>query len=247
MPRLSALSSRSLTGIGLIIAPVVSSIADPVAIGSAYGGGFYVGQISSTGNGVATHFLVVSPKATGEQFSNSNTVTQTTPANIDNTSSPIDGLTNSNSMVSAGGCPAATWCRALTIGGFTDWYLPSFAEIEMLYYTFKPTTANNWTDAFGYNSGGNNYSVPQRVGLYTTTIPAQTSVTVFQAGNSEACQVSQMVSSTQSAGNPTRTNAIYFNGAFGRADTGMWQQGANGFFKSNFSGVQIRAVRKVPV
>lgn len=38
----------------------------PTIIGEAWGGGYYAGQYSSTANGVATHYLIVAPKASGE-------------------------------------------------------------------------------------------------------------------------------------------------------------------------------------
>ena len=41
-------------------------VPPPTTIGQAYGGGFYAGQIAVGGGGVATHYLIVAPKATGE-------------------------------------------------------------------------------------------------------------------------------------------------------------------------------------
>ena len=41
----------------------------PTTIGQAYGGGFYAGKIAVGGGGVATHYLIVAPKASGENSS----------------------------------------------------------------------------------------------------------------------------------------------------------------------------------
>jgi hypothetical protein len=41
----------------------------PGAIGSAYQGGFYAGDISTTANGVATDYLIVGPLSTAQQTS----------------------------------------------------------------------------------------------------------------------------------------------------------------------------------
>ena len=47
---------------GIMQAVLGSSFAPPpTVIGQAYGGGFYAGQISTTANGVATHYLIIAP------------------------------------------------------------------------------------------------------------------------------------------------------------------------------------------
>ena len=46
---------------------------------------------------------------------------------------PVDGLANSNAIVSdvgAGNTYAAGLCRASTVGGFNDWYLPAVLELQ---------------------------------------------------------------------------------------------------------------------
>ena len=91
-------------------------------IGQAYGGGFFAGQISTAGNGVATHNLVVAPFSSGESIKRWKT-TQTTTSG---TSSVIDGPTNSSNMNNATH-PAAQFCEGLTIGGFSDWYMPAIS------------------------------------------------------------------------------------------------------------------------
>jgi hypothetical protein len=79
-------------------------------------------------------------------------------------------------MVTAGiaNHPAANFCVGLSIGGFTDWYLPARYELDIAYFNLKPSTADNST-----SWGSNVYSVPQRNINYTATYPAQTALTAF--------------------------------------------------------------------
>ena len=51
-------TSRTFS-LGVIAVPLVPSV-----IGEAWGGGYYGGKISTSGNGVATHYLIVAPKST---------------------------------------------------------------------------------------------------------------------------------------------------------------------------------------
>ena len=157
------------------------------AIGASFQGGFFAGTISHTANGVATHALIVAPAATGatgtgytlttnKEWKTSNTTTA-------GTTSTYDGAANTAAMVTAGIAlhPAAQFCTGLSIGGYTDWYLPAYLEMDIAYYNLKPDTTSNNTSV-----GINAYSVPARGSNYTAGTPAQTTVTAFQTGNSEA-------------------------------------------------------------
>ena len=143
-------------------------VPPPTVIGQAYGGGFYAGQIGVSS--VATHYLVVGPVASAQsaskQWKTSNTDTT-------GTSSNINGPTNSSNMNDASH-PAAQFCEGLTIGGFSDWYMPAKNELEVCYYNLKPTTNTNNT-----SSGINTNAVPSRGSNYTSGTPAQTSAAAF--------------------------------------------------------------------
>jgi hypothetical protein len=151
----------------------------PSVIGQAYEGGFYAGQISTTGDGVATHYLVVAPLSSGEAskaYKNS--------ATASGASSLIDGPGNTAIMVAGGDAttyPAAHFCNDLTIGGYSDWYFPAKNELEVCYYNLKPTTTANST-SYGVNTN----AVPSRGSNYTSGTPAQTSAAAFQSGGAEA-------------------------------------------------------------
>ena len=145
-------------------------------IGQFYQGGYFAGYISHTSNSTATHGLIVAPKETGES---SSLQWKTTATTTSGTTSGYDGAANTASMSNANH-PAANYCAGLTIDGYSDWYLPAPYELEIAYYNLKPTTTSN-------SEGGENpYSVPKRTGEYTAGNPAQTSVSIFQAGGSQA-------------------------------------------------------------
>jgi hypothetical protein len=167
------------------------------AIGSSLGGGFFAGYISHTANGVATHALIVAPAATGATGTGYTLTTnkqwKTTNTTTAGTTSTYDGAANSANMNNASH-PAAEFCETLSIGGYTDWYLPARDELEIAYYNLKPTTDSNDT-----GSGANAYSVPARGSNYTAGTPAQTSVAAFQTGNSEAFVAGNHWSSTETS------------------------------------------------
>jgi hypothetical protein len=162
------------------------------SVGDAFEGGFYAGLISHTADSVATHALIIAPAATGEantQWKVSNTTTA-------GTTSPFDGAANTAAIVAAGitDHPAANFCTGLSIGGYTDWYLPARYELDIAYENLKPTTQNNNT-----SWGINDYSVPKKTVNRTAGSPAQTSVAAFQSTGSEAFLDESYVSSTEAS------------------------------------------------
>ena len=183
-------------------------------IGQFYQGGYFAGYISQTANSTATHGLIVAPKATGES---SSLQWKTTATTTSGTTSEYDGAANTASMSDANH-PAANFCAGLTIDGYSDWYLPAPFEIDIAYFNLKPTTTSN-SDA-----GENPFSVPERTGEYTEGNPAQTSVSIFQSGGSQAfVTASEYWTSTQIDGTwgytssfsnglldgPTKTTSLY--------------------------------------
>jgi hypothetical protein len=97
-------------------------------------------------------------------------------------------------MVTAGiaSHPAANFCVNLSIGGFTDWYLPARYELDIAYENLKPTTGSN-----NISWGINPYSVPERTVNRTSGDPAQTSVSAFQSTGSEPFVAANHWSSTE--------------------------------------------------
>lgn len=97
--------------------------------------------------------------------------------------------------------PAAYWARGLTIGGYTDWYIPARDELELMWRYLKPVTDNNYltraaASAFSYATNGAYNDTATTNGLnlnsappgaaYTASVPGQTSATAFKTGGTEA-------------------------------------------------------------
>ena len=152
----------------------------PAVIGESFGGGYFAGYISHTADGNATHALIVAPRATGATGTSYTLTTnlqwKTATTTTAGTTSTFDGATNTAAMVTAGiaNHPAANFCKNLSIGGFTDWYLPARYELDIAYFNLKPSTAANNTA-----TGTNIYSVPQRNSNNTASVPTQTPLTAF--------------------------------------------------------------------
>ena len=202
-----------------------NSVTPALAIGDAFGGGFYAGQIGVSG--VATHYLVVAPVASGEnaskQYKNANTA-------VPGADSVIDGPQNTADMVADGNAtvyPAAHFCNDASIGGFTDWYMPAKNELEICYYNLKPTTTANHT-----SSGTNTNAVPSRGSNYTAGTPAQTSAAAFKDTGAEDFAAAFYWSSTESSA----TNA--------------WLQFFNFGNQLNFNkydSIRVRCVRRLAI
>ena len=202
----------------------------PAVIGEPFGGGYFAGYISHTADGNPTHALIVAPRATGAtgtgytlttnlQWKTANTTTA-------GTTSSFDGAANTAAMVTAGIAdhPAAQFCVNLSIGGFTDWYLPSRYELDIAYFNLKPTTTANNT-SFGTNI----YAVPKRDGNWSAAYPIQTNLAAFNT-SAEAFVADNHWPSTQI----TTTNGWGLNFNFG-----------NQFDNSKTTVYRLRAFRRI--
>ncbi|WP_192985680.1 DUF1566 domain-containing protein [Pseudomonas sp. EggHat1] len=156
------------------------------AIGSAFQGGFFAGLLNIDGQ---LHGLIVAPKAAGEleearwgEYGN----------DIAGATSVYDGLANTQAMAEVGS-DLAKWALELEIDSFTDWYLPSRDELEILYRQFKPTTETNYQ----YGRHGENSSAVPITQHYSAEAPAQTSHEAFQEGAEQAFEDAWYWSSTQ--------------------------------------------------
>jgi hypothetical protein len=149
------------------------SSGPPTAIGQPAYGGYYAGQISTTADGVATHYLIVADATVG----------YTTaykwgpwPGSVTGFNSRINGPGNTSGLAALGSqFPAAYWCENLNIGGYTDWYLPALDELQIIFSNLKPSTQFN-----GSAIPPNQYSVPRRD---SNQAVYQTSVVPFRSNS----------------------------------------------------------------
>lgn len=181
----------------------------PSVPGTPFGGGYYVGKIVV---GASTYAIIVAPASTvtTQQYRTTNAATPGIPG------SPNDGWTNTLTMVAAGNHPAAAAARAVTAGGYTDWYLPSWAELMLCYRYLKPGEVFNATGSTGYDPS---YNVPSIYGVnpysdptgpaYTLSDPTKTTVPLFFDGSAEAFVTGAYWTSTEYSEN--RSQAAYFS------------------------------------
>lgn len=208
-------------------------------IGDAYAGGFFAGFISHTANGVATHLLVAAPLGTGRSGTGytltTNLLYKTTNSTVANGFSTFDGRLNTDQLIAAGIAtyPAAQFCVNLNIGGFTDWYLPSRFEMEIIYTNLKPGTTANQTGV-GLTSAVNAYAVPPRAGQYTAGNPAQTTVAAFIAAGAQAFAVANHWTSTSQSG-------------FNRTQNHSFNNGGSSFDEVTTASTRTLAIRRVAI
>jgi hypothetical protein len=115
--------------------------------------------------------VIVAPKSSGEssskQYKNANTAAPS------DTGTLTEGLRATVAMVADGNStvyPAAHFCNDLSIGGYSDWYLPARDELELIYRNLKPVTNNNYIVANRQTGATPNY---QNLGSLGDTSPNQ--------------------------------------------------------------------------
>lgn len=194
----------------------------PAVIGEPWGGGYFAGYISHTADENPTHALIVAPKNTevslawalNQNAGNGINYSTTTIGTVAN--GAFDGAANMAVLESIGiaNFPSAEACKNLTTGGFADWYLPSRWELDIAYFNLKPST-----DANATNWGANNYSVPKRTTGYTSSYPAQTSLTAFSTTAQQGFNAANYWSSTELSGSTAWGIAFNSGNQFGGGKT----------------------------
>lgn len=187
-------------------------------------GGYFAGKIQVSGT---IYNLIVAPRATGQS-----TKTYRTSLGVDTPSGTAQNVEYGKLATDAfndAAHPAFQWAKGLSIGGYTDWYIPAKNELEILYRNLKPSTNTN-----NASSGANANAVPTATSNYTSGNPAQTSASAFQTGGSEAFFTSLgYLSSSEQPDFP------YYNALFQYFSSGAQQ--ATGKTSSRY----VRAIRRV--
>jgi hypothetical protein len=140
----------------------------PVAIGAAFGGGYFAGQYQDGG---ITYNLIVAPVTDGTrdgQYGGATAAgiawrTSDAPDTNPPSQNSVYGKTATDTFGAAGAAtyPMFAWCYnnatgpngnrtpGAGIGGFTDWYIPAQNELALLCYNLGP----NWTTATDFKAG----------------------------------------------------------------------------------------------
>ena len=163
-------------------APTAKAVI-PTEPGTPFEGGFYVARFRLDG---AIWALIVSDGAGELQGQWLGTYTDVPAARTFN-----DGHQNTLAMSTAGS-ELAKAALALSLGGFSDWYIPARDELELLYRYLKPTEETNYT----WRSGENPSAVPATY-PYEESLPLQTPATGFREAGELALQAEAYWSSTQ--------------------------------------------------
>lgn len=156
------------------------------AIGEAFGGGFFTGITRDPDTG--KRYLNITAGAEHELEGEWGKYGE----KIEGADSFTNSRANTEAMAAAGS-ELAQQVLDLDIGGFTDWAIPARDVQELQYRHFKPTTEVNWQ--YG-RSGDNPNSEPVGL-LHTEDSPAQTALTGFQIGGTDAFKPTWYWSSSQ--------------------------------------------------
>jgi len=198
-----------------------SAAAIPAEIGAPFEGGYFTGIFQIDGK----RFALITAGAVGELRGK----LQAQPFMVDDAKHRADGQANTEALAGAGS-ELAQAAMALTINGYSDWYIPSRDEQELQYRAFKPTAVENYADG---EDGVNPSSVPAGE-AYADEIPAQTVVENFRAGAADALEDWWYWSSTQ--------HASYPSDAWGHD----FIDGGQGYGHKSIGG-RARAVRRLPI
>ena len=172
------------------------------SIGQSVAGGYYAGQINDAG---VTYNLFVAPKATGfvSSYNWFNDNTTTAPAasrTLTNSPAASAALATASANYSC-----ATFCENLTIGSYTDWYLPARDELIVAANNLKPSTQANVAGnrpATGYGGDGGGYFTTNNAVPPITSRKGMTSASLFQSTGSECfpsggnCQIASSTENT---------------------------------------------------
>ena len=174
--------ARNSTG-SSVASATSAAVNTPPSLGQAWQGGYFGGIINDGG---VNYFLIVAPKATGQV---SGRVAWGINGVTTGATSTSNGKTNTDTLAALGSAYAAAYfCKNLTIGGFTDWYLPARYEQNIIYYWLKPSISNNVLNVYAAPNnivpGVNPNAVfPMPINTaFTASVPTQTTVGLFKDG-----------------------------------------------------------------
>ena len=116
----------------------------PTTLGQVYEGGYYTGVINA---GVGSYYVSIAPNASGCAGACQWKTTRTATAN---TSSLVNGYSNTWGPLNNATHPAGNFCATRSIGGYADWYLPARNELNTMYVNKGSMPAGQGFASAGY-------------------------------------------------------------------------------------------------
>lgn len=168
----------------------------PTVLGQVFGGGYYAGDFVM---GATTYAVIVAPASYELSGNLTNNNNQTTNSSADDSVSDTTALTVGNATGSAGFIVGNV--KALTIGGFNDWQVPSLNVLKLIWNNLRPSLATApaqyktggaeaFTESYYWTSTANNYTTtyqdpatPNYGNVTTVTGPYSASGTYFPGSN----------------------------------------------------------------
>lgn len=133
--------------------------------------------------------------------------------------------------------------------GGSDWYMPALDELELCYRNFKPQGSPNIVGDEDTSDGfpklqdyGYNPSSDPQGSAYTSGSPSQTSVTIFQQGNSESFDTAEADGYWTSSDADNFANAAFLQHFLLDNNYGVQRAVAKGNGNSH-----VRLVRRLPL
>jgi hypothetical protein len=218
----------------------------PTTPGTPYEGGYYAGRIKI---GTQVYALIVSPRAEGT-FNDRPGIGINRPNFV---LTMNDGWTNTVRLYEVTG--ASYTCiyrtaRLLRIGGYSDWYIPSIAELDVCYRNLKPTANSNAVSSTSGFTGGalgyNPYAVPEGA-AYTSSNPRMTTNPLFAEGGSEAFLIGTGLFENMHYTSSQNTTVDAEGVKTVEPYTKRMDTGAEGRRPIDDSRPYARAIRRVPV
>jgi hypothetical protein len=270
-----------------------AAITPPSSAGTAAGCGLYVGEITLGGHTYALfaaqmdgvfHDIILPRQSLPKVFCDPVFTGPTSVTDgLSNTLAMYASLATSGPLRVALDDPSHNALLQLTqwnqrqyyaACAYSDWYIPSRDELELIYRTLKPTATNNCTNT----AGGPNWGYPapnttrydgQNMGVngsssptgaaYTSSVPGQTAASTFQKSGTEFSNNAMLDKHSLATGLPARavfylssTFALstlqnsHYAGVYQRFDDG-YQCTADALFGRQDHYIAIRPVRRVLV